>query len=52
MLHGGACPLAGGTHSNSGEYLWPEGGGGVLELWPGWPARGGGGQYPLEGGGD
>jgi hypothetical protein len=23
----------------------------VLELWPGWPAGGGGGQYPLEGGG-
>jgi hypothetical protein len=23
----------------------------VLELCPGWPARGGGGQYPPEGGG-
>jgi hypothetical protein len=23
----------------------------VLELWLGWPAGGGGGQYPLEGGG-
>jgi hypothetical protein len=25
--------------------------GGVLELWPGWPTRGGGGQYPPKGGG-
>jgi hypothetical protein len=23
----------------------------VLEIWPGWPAGGGGGQYPPEGGG-
>jgi hypothetical protein len=26
--------------------------GGVLELWPGWPARGSGGQYLVGGGGD
>jgi hypothetical protein len=25
--------------------------GGVLELWPGWPAGHGGGQYPATGGG-
>jgi hypothetical protein len=29
--HGGACPPAGGAHGN-GQYLWPRGGGGVLEL--------------------
>jgi hypothetical protein len=48
--HGGACPLARGAHGGGGQYLWPEGVGGVLELWPGWPAGGGGGQYPPGGG--
>jgi hypothetical protein len=32
--HGGACRPARGTH-NGGQYPLPEGGGGVLELWPG-----------------
>jgi hypothetical protein len=39
--HGGACPLAGGAHGGD-QYLWPKGLGVVLELWPGWPAGGGG----------
>jgi hypothetical protein len=47
---GGACPPVGGAHGGSDQYPWPKGGGGVLELWPGWPARCGGGQYPPEGG--
>jgi hypothetical protein len=29
--HGGACPPAGHAHG-SGQYPWPEGGVGVLEL--------------------
>jgi hypothetical protein len=33
------------------QYPWPEGGGGVLELWSGWLAGVGGGQYPAGGGG-
>jgi hypothetical protein len=32
--HDGACPLTGGAHG-SGQYPWPEGGGGVLKLWLG-----------------
>jgi hypothetical protein len=48
---GGACPPAGGVHGGGGQYPWSEGGGGVLEHWPGWSAGGGGGQY-LAGGGD
>jgi hypothetical protein len=36
--HGGACPLAGSSQGGGGQYPWPNGGGGVLELWPGWPA--------------
>jgi hypothetical protein len=48
--HGGACPLAEDAHGG-GQYLWPEGGGGVMELWSEWLAGGGGGQYPPEGGG-
>jgi hypothetical protein len=31
ILHGGACPLAGGAHGG-GQFLWPKGGGGVLKL--------------------
>jgi hypothetical protein len=46
--HGGACPLAGGAHDGGGQYPWLESGGGVLELWPGWPAGDGGGQYAPE----
>jgi hypothetical protein len=48
--HGGACPPARGAHGG-GQYPCLEGGRGVLELWPGWPAGGGGGQYPPGGGG-
>jgi hypothetical protein len=48
--HGGACPPAIGAHGG-GQYRWPEGGGGVLELWPVWLARGGGGQYLAGGSG-
>jgi hypothetical protein len=51
ILHDGAYPPAGGAHGN-GQYLWPEGGGVVLELWHGWPAGGGGGHvevYPVVG---
>jgi hypothetical protein len=33
--HSGACPPAGGAHDDGGQYPWPKGGGGVLELWPG-----------------
>jgi hypothetical protein len=33
-----------------GQYPWPEGGGGVLELGAGWPTGGDGGQYPAGGG--
>jgi hypothetical protein len=29
--------------------MWPEGGGGVLELWARWTAGGSGGQYPPKG---
>jgi hypothetical protein len=29
--HSGACPLGGGAH-DGGQYPWPKGGGGVLEL--------------------
>jgi hypothetical protein len=47
--HDGACPPTGGAHSGGSQYPWPESGGGVLELWTGWPARGGGGQYPPRG---
>jgi hypothetical protein len=47
--HDGACPPAGGAHGGSGQYPWPEGGGEVLKLWPGWVAGGGGGQYPVGG---
>jgi hypothetical protein len=32
--------------TDDNQYPWLEGGGGVLEHWIGWPARGGGGQYP------
>jgi hypothetical protein len=46
--HGGACPPSGGAHG-SGQYPWPKGGRGVLELWPGWSAGGGGSQYPVGG---
>jgi hypothetical protein len=48
--HGRACPLAGDAHSGN-PYHWPEGGGGVLELWPRWSTGGGGSQYPPGGGG-
>jgi hypothetical protein len=48
--HSGNCPPAGGAH-DGGQYTWPEGGGWVLELWPGCPTGGGGGQYPAEGDG-
>jgi hypothetical protein len=56
VVHGGiphdrACPPVGGAHGG-GQYPWPKGGGGVLELWPGWSAGGGGGPYPAAGGGD
>jgi hypothetical protein len=44
------CPPVGGAHGGGGQYPWSEGGGGVLELWPGWSAGGGGGQYPVVGG--
>jgi hypothetical protein len=37
-----ACPPAVGAHGG-GQYPWPEDGGGVLELWPRWPAGGSGG---------
>jgi hypothetical protein len=48
--HGEACPPTGGAHGD-GQYLWPRGGGGVLELWPAWRIGCGGGQYPPGGGG-
>jgi hypothetical protein len=48
--HGGACPSVGGVHG-SDQYPWPEGEGGVLELWPRWLPGGGGDQYPPGGGG-
>jgi hypothetical protein len=47
----GLCPAARGAHGGDGQYPWSEGGGGVMEPWPGWPAGGGGGQYPPRGGG-
>jgi hypothetical protein len=56
--HDGACPLGGGAHGD-GNYPLPEGGGGVLELWPRclvggscsqYLGRGGGGKYPAGGG--
>jgi hypothetical protein len=49
--HGGACLPAGGAHGGGGEYPWLKGLGGVLELQPGWPTGGGGGQYPAGDGG-
>jgi hypothetical protein len=50
--YSGACPPARGAHNGGDQYLWSEGGGGVLELWSGWLTRGGGGQYPPGGGGE
>jgi hypothetical protein len=47
--HSEACPLVGGAHGD-GQYPWPKGGGGVLELWPGWPTRGDGGELYAGGG--
>jgi hypothetical protein len=48
--YGGACPPVGGAHDGD-QYPWPGDGGGVLELWPGWPARSDGSQYPPGGSG-
>jgi hypothetical protein len=39
--HGRACPPSGGSHGG-GQYPWPIGGRGVLELWSGCSAEGGG----------
>jgi hypothetical protein len=50
IFHSKACPPAGGAH-DGGQYPWSKGRGGVLELWPGWSAGGGCGQYPAGGGG-
>jgi hypothetical protein len=46
-----ACPPVGDAHGG-GQYPWPEGGRGVLELWLEWSAEGGGGQYPARGSGN
>jgi hypothetical protein len=48
--HDGAFPPARGAHGG-GQYPWPEGGGGLLELRLGWLAEGGGGQLYAGGGG-
>jgi hypothetical protein len=48
--HSEACPLDWGAHSSS-QYPCPEGGGGVLELWPRSPAGGCGDQYLAGGSG-
>jgi hypothetical protein len=55
VIHGGipycvACALGWGAHGGS-QYPWPEGGEGVLELWPGCPAHSDGGQYLVGGSG-
>jgi hypothetical protein len=39
----GACLPTGGAHGSGDQFPWPEGGGGVLKLWPGRSAGGGGG---------
>jgi hypothetical protein len=46
----GAFPPARGAHGG-GQYPWPEGGGGLLELRLAWLAEGGGGQLYAGGGG-
>jgi hypothetical protein len=56
VVHGGiphvrACPAAEGAHNSGDQYSWPKGGGGVLELWSGWPSIGDDGQYPPKGSG-